>query len=141
MSSEYNKYVSLSLSLYSWTFIDCRILISIDISFFKIGKTRPLFVIFFPFTISTKTNILQCEYDKSVNYMLGTQTRGSRMVGAEEFTELRRHPYLTISLHIFANNLLSSLNLSSSYVLIGIHASYIICCKLKTLYHTHKTYQ
>ena len=30
--------------------------------------------------------------DKSVDGMLGTRTQGSRMVGAEKSTELRRHP-------------------------------------------------
>ena len=36
--------------------------------------------------------------DKSVNGVLGSQTRGSRMEGADESTELWQHPIVNISL-------------------------------------------
>ena len=54
------------------------------------GKFRPLFVYFRHFldTIS----IIQIE--KSVDEVLGIQTRGRRMVGADETTELWRPPIL-----------------------------------------------
>ena len=40
-------------------------------------------------------NIAQIDYnDKSVDGVLGTQTGGGRMVGADESTELWRHPQL-----------------------------------------------
>ena len=57
-------------------------------SFFKMGQSRPLFVYFrhFLYTIS----IIQIE--KSVDGVLGTRTRGRRMVGADETTELWRPP-------------------------------------------------
>ena len=50
--------------------------------------TRPLFVYFGPFCNAYKysTN------EKSFDGVLGTQTRGSMMVGADESTELWRHP-------------------------------------------------
>ena len=53
-------------------------------SFFKMGQSRPLFVYFRHFldTIS----IIQIE--KSIVGVLGTRTRGRRMVGADETTEL-----------------------------------------------------
>ena len=39
------------------------------------------------------TNIAQIDYyDISVDGVLGAQTRDSRMVGADESTELSRHP-------------------------------------------------
>ena len=34
----------------------------------------------------------QTRHDKSIDGMLGTQTWGGRMVGADESTELWRHP-------------------------------------------------
>ena len=54
----------------------------------KMGQSRPLFVYFCHFldTIS----IIQIE--KSVDGVLGTRTRGRRMVGADKTTELWRPP-------------------------------------------------
>ena len=54
----------------------------------KMGQSRPLFVYFhyFPTTIS----IIQIE--KSIDGVLGIRTRGCRMVGADETTELWRPP-------------------------------------------------
>ena len=49
-------------------------------------RIRPLFVYFYPFDM---TNITQIDYnDKSVYGVLGTQTRGGRMVGADESTAI-----------------------------------------------------
>ena len=54
---------------------------------FKMGQTRPLLVYFRSFHM---TNIVQIN-DKSYG-VLGTQTQGGRMVGADESTELWRLP-------------------------------------------------
>ena len=54
------------------------------------GQTRPIFGLFSYDKYSTNLTI----NDKSVDGVLGTQTRGGRMVGADEFTELWRHPLL-----------------------------------------------
>ena len=51
------------------------------------GQSRPLFVYFRPFHI---TNQLQIE--KSIDGVLGIRTRGRRMEGADETTELWRPP-------------------------------------------------
>ena len=54
------------------------------------GQIRPLFVYFPSFRMR---NIAQIDYyDKSVDGVLGTQTRRGRMVGKDESTELWRHP-------------------------------------------------
>ena len=52
----------------------------------KMGQSRPLFVYFchFPITISIT--------EKSIDGVLGIWTRGRRMVGADETTELWRPP-------------------------------------------------
>ena len=48
----------------------------------KMGQSRPLYVYFRLFHI----------IDESIDGVLGTWTRGSRMEGADESTELWRHP-------------------------------------------------
>ena len=54
------------------------------------GHSRPLFVYFRSFlTISI-------QIEKSVDGMLGIRTRGCRMVGADETTELWRPPVVNI---------------------------------------------
>ena len=55
------------------------------------GQTRPLFCLFSSFS-QHNDNIVQNLTIKSVDGMLGTQTRGGRLVGADESTELWRHP-------------------------------------------------
>ena len=40
--------------------------------------------------------------DKIVNVMLGSETRGGRMEGAEEFTELCRHPFILYSKYVIS---------------------------------------
>ena len=54
------------------------------------GQNRPLFV-YFSLLLHDKysTNTIN---EKRVNGMLGTQTQGGRMVGADASTELLRHP-------------------------------------------------
>ena len=71
--------------------------ISSFISSFFIGQTRPLFNYFRSFH-KYSTN-LTINY-KSIDGVLGTWTRGSRMVDADESTELLRHPpfYLILPL-------------------------------------------
>ena len=54
------------------------------------GQSRPLFVYFRSFLITI--SIIQIE--KSVDGVLGIQTLGRRMVGADKATELWRPPYL-----------------------------------------------
>ena len=51
------------------------------------GQSRPLFVYFLPFHITN-----QLQIDKSIDGVLGIQTRGRRMEGADETTELWRPP-------------------------------------------------
>ena len=51
------------------------------------GQSRPIFVYFCLFHM-TQFN------DKSVEGVLGTQTQGDRMKGADESTELWRHPFI-----------------------------------------------
>ena len=54
--------------------------------FLKMGQIRPLFVYFRSFRMA---NIEQNEYnDKSIDDELVTRTRGGRMEGADESTEL-----------------------------------------------------
>ena len=60
----------------------------LDVVFLKMGQSRPLFVYFRNFldTIS----IIQIE--KSVDGVVGIRTRGRRMIGTDETTELWRPP-------------------------------------------------
>ena len=58
--------------------------------FLKMGRFRPLFY-FRPFLITISIQI-----EKSVDGVLGIRTRGRRMVGADETTELWRPPYLNL---------------------------------------------
>ena len=51
------------------------------------GQSRPLFVYFRPFHITN-----QLQIDKSIDGVLGIRTRGRRMEGADETTELWRPP-------------------------------------------------
>ena len=53
------------------------------------------------------TNIAETDYnDKGVDGVLGTQTHGGRMVGADKSTELWRHTTLpTICFVLLKNNL------------------------------------
>ena len=57
------------------------------------GQSRPLLVYFCSF-LHDKYSTITIN-DKSFDGVLGTRTRGSRMVGADESTELWRHPYLS----------------------------------------------
>ena len=54
------------------------------------GQTRPILIISFFSHDKYSTNLTI--NDKSVDGMLGTRTLGGRMVGADESTELWRHP-------------------------------------------------
>ena len=53
------------------------------------GQSRPLFVYFRSFRI-----IISIQIEKSIDGVLGIRTRGRRMVGADETTELWRPPPL-----------------------------------------------
>ena len=65
--------------------------------FFKLGQSRPLFVYFRHFLDTF--SIIQIE--KSIDGVLGIQTWGRRMVGADNTTELWRPPkWVFITLHI-----------------------------------------
>ena len=55
------------------------------------GQTRSLFVHFCPF-LNTMTNIVQNYTIKCVDGVLGIQTLDRSTVGADESTELWRHP-------------------------------------------------
>ena len=56
----------------------------------QMDQIRPLFVYLCSFHMTNKAQI--DNNDTSVNGVLGTRTRGGRMVGADEYTELWRHP-------------------------------------------------
>ena len=60
------------------------------------GQTRPLLVYFCSF-LHDKYSTITIN-DKSFDGVLGTRTRGSRMVGADESTELwhQQHPSWTV---------------------------------------------
>ena len=58
--------------------------------FKNMGQSRPLFVYFRSFLIPITISIIQIE--KSIDGVHGIQTRGRRIVGKEETTELWRHP-------------------------------------------------
>ena len=64
-------------------------------SFFKkMGQSRPLFVYFRYFLITISI------IEKSIDGVLGIQTLGRRMVGADETTELWRPPHqMSLSKH------------------------------------------
>ena len=53
------------------------------------GQTRPLLVYFRSFHNASTNFIID---DKSIDGILGSQTRGGMMEGADESTELWRHP-------------------------------------------------
>ena len=66
--------------------------------FKKMGQSRPLFVYFRPFLITISIQI-----EKSIDGVLGIQTRGRRMVGTDKTTELWRPPHgliLVVSLYL-----------------------------------------
>ena len=54
------------------------------------GQSRPLFL--FIFVFSTRHNLNSNLIEKSVDGVLGIQTWGGKMEGANKSTELRRHP-------------------------------------------------
>ena len=63
-------------------------------SFLKMGQTRPLFGLFsFFFTTQDKYSTNFTINDKSIDGVLGSQTWGGMMEGADVSTELWRHPY------------------------------------------------
>ena len=62
------------------------------------GQSRPLFV-YFRYFLDT-ISIIQIE--KSVDGVLGNQTRGCRMVGADETNELWRPLYNDFYFHLLA---------------------------------------
>ena len=55
-----------------------------EVIFFKMGQSRPFFINFCSFLIST----LIIQIEKSVDGVLVIRTRGCKMVGADETTEL-----------------------------------------------------
>ena len=60
------------------------------------GQSRPLLVYFRSFLITISIQI-----EKSIDGVLGIQTRGRRMVGTDETTELWRPPRSTFALPKF----------------------------------------
>ena len=61
------------------------------------GQSRPLFVYFCPFHIT-----IQLQIEESIDGVLGIQTRGRRMVGADETTELWRPPNSNLFMPFFS---------------------------------------
>ena len=72
------------------------------------GQSRPLFVYFRSFLIPITISIIQIE--KSVDGVLGIRTRGRRMVGIDETTELWRHHYKTFLLKQKESSILKATN-------------------------------
>ena len=71
--------------------------LSLPFFFFKMGQSRPLFVYFRYFFITI--SIIQIE--KSIDGVLGIRTRGRKMVGADETTELWRPHHFRCYSEIF----------------------------------------
>ena len=71
------------------------------------GHTRPLFCSFSHCMDKYSTNLTN--NDKSIDGMLGSRTRGGRMEGADESTELWWHPTIIESFNrtrIFLNSII-----------------------------------
>ena len=87
--------------------------------FKKMGQTRPLFCLFSFFSHIAWTNLTINV--KSVDGMLGSRTRGGRMEGADESTELWRHPFNSwcLSSCSTCKSLLRSLCLSLTWLCNG----------------------
>ena len=64
------------------------------------GQTRPIFNYFCSFHMTNLTI-----HDKSIDGLLGTQTWGSMMVGADESTELWHHPWKEFVVAYFFGNI------------------------------------
>ena len=75
--------VKLKLLTKSFQSLDMYILAPSVDHFLKMGQSRPLFVYFRPFPITTST----IQIEKSIGGLLGIQTCSRRMVGADETTE------------------------------------------------------
>ena len=92
---EYFIYPMLGKSLrisFNYSSVHYRI---VFFFFKKMGQSRPIFVYFRSFLITI--SIIQIE--KSVDGVLGIQTRSRRMIGADKTTELWRPPqYRIVSL-------------------------------------------
>ena len=56
------------------------------------GQTRPLLFIFAALQCKVKYNTNLTLIDQSIDVVHGIRSQGSRMEGADESTELRRHP-------------------------------------------------
>ena len=81
--------------------------------FLNMGRSRHLFVYFRSFLIQITISIIQIE--KSVDGVLGIRTRGRRMVGEDETTELWWHPSLPLVCSTFFGNW-SFLNRNLKYI-------------------------
>ena len=76
------------------------------------GQSRPLFV-YFRYFLDT-ISIIQIE--KSIDGVLGNQTRGHRMVETDEIKELWRPPYLYSLSHLVGKNISEMIFLSLGQV-------------------------
>ena len=92
---------------------------SIYILFFIMGQSRPLFV-YFRYFLDTISII-----EKSVDGVLGIRTRGRRMVGADETTELWRPPNIYTLFTKWRSLLDKGCSLASGQIL------FLISCFLK----------
>ena len=88
-----------------------RLITNESILFSKIDQTRSLFVYFCSFHTTNTITV----NDKSFDSVLGTQTRGGRMVGADESTELLRHPLHTLDLYDFRSWMRRRTHSSTTY--------------------------
>ena len=99
-------------------------LVFIILAFKKVffnGPTRPLFVYFCSFHMNKcSTNTIN---EKSIDGVLGTRTRGSRMVGADKSTELWQHRCNEMLGKMAHNNIdnFSHKSFSSSRFLLSFH--------------------
>ena len=73
--------------------------------FLNMGQSGPLLFIFFLCTAQIKFKLKK----QSINILLGTRTRGRRMVGKDRTTELWRPPYVSIFFYRKKSSLLPKL--------------------------------
>ena len=81
--------------LLSYSFLPLKLFF---LSFFKMGQSRPLSVYFRSFLLTISIQI-----EKSIDGVLGIRTRGRRMVGTDETTELWRPLWVVFSLYFWTS--------------------------------------
>ena len=103
--------------------------------FLKFDKIRPLFV-YFRFVSRDKYSTKLTINDKRIDGVLGTQTQGSRMVDADEPTELRQcYKAIMALIKIIQWGLNKSFTGRSPGLVVMGGDSYSKCCGFKSMCH------